>query len=108
MSVEEALNWLSQHGIESVKINTVREMADLHRNDSSNTIQFQAKDYEGWLTECFVPTWFCFDSDIARHRLGAVRIGSSAVEVLIELNYSPALIEELQAAQVVLGTEWTR
>ena len=107
LSVQDALVWLKQRGIESARVNTVREMADLHRNASSSTIQFQAKEDAGWITECFVPTWFCFDGQIAYDRQGAVRIGSSADEVLQELNYSPAQIAQLRAAQVVLGTEWT-
>ncbi len=107
LSVQDALAWLKLRGIESARVNTVREMADLHRQASSTTIQFQAKEDAGWITECFVPTWFCFDRQIAQDRQGAVRIGSSADEVLQELNYSPAQIAELRAAQVVLGTEWT-
>lgn len=106
MNVRGALAWLSHRGIESAKINTVREMADLHRDDNSKTIQFQTKEHEGWLTECFVPTWFCFDSHIAQNRRCAVRIGSSAEAVLRELNYSPEQIAALRAAHVVLGTEW--
>ena len=107
LSVQDALVWLKQRGIESARVNTVREMADLHRKPSSTTIQFQTKEDAGWVTECFVPTWFCFDGQIAHDRQGAVRIGSSADEVLQELNYSPAQIAQLRAAQVVLGTEWT-
>ena len=106
MNVTGALAWLSQRGIESAKINTVREMADLHRNDNSKTIQFQTKEQDGWLTECFVPTWFCFDHHTPQDRQCAVRIGSSAEAVLKELNYSPEQIAELRAAHVVLGTEW--
>ncbi len=107
LSVQEALAWLNLRGIESARVNTVREMADLHRNPSSTTIQFQAKEHAGWRTECFVPTWFCFDGQIAQDRQGAVRIGSSADEVLHELHYSPAQIAEFRATQTVLGTEWT-
>ena len=106
-SVQDALAWLKQRGIESARVNTVREMADFHRNHSSSTIQFQAKEHAGWQTECFVPTWFCFDGQIAHDRQGAIRIGSSAEAVLQELQYSPAQIAELRATQVVLGTEWT-
>jgi crotonobetainyl-CoA:carnitine CoA-transferase CaiB-like acyl-CoA transferase len=106
LSVQEALAWLALRGIESARVNTVREMADLHRKASSSTIQFQAKEDAGWVTECFVPTWFCFDRQIAQDRQGAVRIGSSADEVLKELNYLPSRIAELRGAQVVLSTEW--
>ncbi len=107
LSVQEALAWLALRGIESARVNTVREMADLHRKPGSSTIQFQAKEDAGWVTECFVPTWFCFDGQMAHDRQGAVRIGSSADAVLQELQYSNAQIAELRAAQVVLGTEWT-
>jgi len=107
LSMHEALAWLKLRGIESARVNTVREMADLHRKPSSTTIAFQAKEDGGWVTECFVPTWFCFDGQIAHDRQGAVRIGSSADAVLQELHYSPAQIAELRAAQVILGTEWT-
>jgi crotonobetainyl-CoA:carnitine CoA-transferase CaiB-like acyl-CoA transferase len=106
LNVQEALAWLSQRGIESARLNTVRQMADLHRSAASNTIQFQAKQHEGWHTECFVPTWFCFDGQISRDRRGAVRIGSSADEVLKALDYLPARIAELRKAKVVLNTEW--
>ena len=106
LNSQEALAWLSQRGIESVRVNTVRQMADLHRGATSNTIQFQSKQHEGWLTECFVPTWFCFDGQISQDRQGSVRIGSSADEVLKELDYLPAHITELRKAKVVLNTEW--
>jgi hypothetical protein len=106
LNVQEALAWLSQRDIESVRVNTVREMADLHRSANSTTIQFRAKQHEGWVTECFVPTWFCFDGQVAKDRQGAVRIGSSADEILKELGYSPERIGELRKAKVVLNTEW--
>jgi len=107
LSSQEALAWLSQRGIESIRINTVRQMADLHRGATSNTIQFQAKQHQGWLTECFVPTWFCFNGQIPQDRQGAVRIGSSAEEVLKELGYVPASILELRDDKVVMNTEWS-
>lgn len=107
LSVQQALAWLTGRGIECARVNTVREMADLHRDAMSNTIQFQAREHQGWLTECFVPTWFCFDRQIPHKRKGAVRIGSSADEVLQELGYSPEAIAQLRANRVVSGTEWT-
>lgn len=107
LSVKEALAWLNLHGIESTRINTVREMADHHRKPISNTILFQAKEHTGWHTECFVPSWFCFNGLFAQDRQGAVRIGSSVDEVLHELKYSPTQIAEFRATKTVLGTEWT-
>ena len=107
LSVQQTLAWLAERGIECARVNTVREMADLHRDSISNTIQFQAKEHQGWLTECFVPTWFCFDRKIAQDRQGAMRIGSNADEVLQELGYSPKAIAQLRATQVIFSTEWT-
>ena len=107
LSVSEALALLKVRGIQSARVNTVREMADTHRVAISNTIRFQEREHAGWVTECFVPTWFCFNKNIPEDRQGAVRIGSSADEVLQELNYSSGDIQQFRADRVILGTDWT-
>jgi crotonobetainyl-CoA:carnitine CoA-transferase CaiB-like acyl-CoA transferase len=106
-TVQQALAFLGARGIESARVNTVREMADRHREAISHTIRFQERQHAGWVTECFVPTWFCFNSYIPENRHGAVRIGSSADEVLQELNYAAGEIDQFKADRVILGTEWT-
>jgi crotonobetainyl-CoA:carnitine CoA-transferase CaiB-like acyl-CoA transferase len=106
-TVQQALAFLGARGIESARVNTVREMADRHREAISHTIRFQERQHAGWVTECFVPTWFCFNSYIPENRHGAVRIGSSADEVLQELNYAAGEISQFKADRVILGTEWT-
>jgi crotonobetainyl-CoA:carnitine CoA-transferase CaiB-like acyl-CoA transferase len=107
LTVQQALTFLGARGIESARVNTVREMADTHREAISHTIRFQEREHARWVTECFVPTWFCFNQHIAQDRLGAVRIGSSADAVLQELNYTAGEIDQFKADRVILGTEWT-
>ena len=106
-TVQQALAFLGARGIESARVHTVREMADTHREAISHTIRFQERQHAGWVTECFVPTWFCFNQHIPENRHGAVRIGSSADEVLQELNYAAGEISQFKADRVILGTEWT-
>ena len=105
-TVDAALAGLRAEGIEAVRINTVRELADRHRGPSSTTIRFQARSHEGWATECFVPTWFCFDGRTPTARRGAVRIGSSADAVLAELGHDAVAIERMKRARIVLPVEW--
>lgn len=105
-SVDSALAALHADGLEAVRVNTVRELADRHRDQPTATIRFQARSHEGWRTECFVPTWFCFDGEAPVERRMAVRIGSSADAVLSELGYSAEAIERLKRSRVVLPAEW--
>ncbi len=107
LSVQQALAFLRARGIESARVNTVREMADMHREAISHTIRFQERQHAGWVMECFVPTWLCFNRHIAQDRQGAVRIGSSAEAVLRELNYASGEIDQFRADRIILGTEWT-
>jgi len=106
-TVQQALAFLGARGIQSARVHTVREMADTHREAISHTIRFQERQHALWVTECFVPTWFCFNQHIPENRHGAVRIGSSADEVLQELNYAAGEISQFKADRVILGTEWT-
>jgi crotonobetainyl-CoA:carnitine CoA-transferase CaiB-like acyl-CoA transferase len=107
LTVPQALAFLRTRGIECARVNTVREMADTHRAAISHTIRFQEREHALWVTECFVPTWFCFNKNIPQDRQGAVRIGSSADEVLKELNYASGEIAQFKADRVILGTEWS-
>jgi crotonobetainyl-CoA:carnitine CoA-transferase CaiB-like acyl-CoA transferase len=107
-TVRSALELLAARGIEAIRVNTVRELADRHRAQPSRTIHFQARTVDGWSTECFVPTWFCFDGDAPESRQGAVRIGASADAVLANLGWSGAAIAQLRANGVVGRTEWAQ
>jgi crotonobetainyl-CoA:carnitine CoA-transferase CaiB-like acyl-CoA transferase len=105
-SVKAALNMLATRGIEAIRVNSVRELADRHRSEPTRTIHFQALDHDGWSTECFVPTWFCFDGAVPDLRKGAVRIGASADRILEHLGMSAQAIEQLKASGVVGRPEW--
>lgn len=105
-TVSSALDALARRGIEGIRINTVRELADRHRAGPTRTIRFQALDRDGWSTECFVPTWFCFDGAVPAERKGAVRIGASAGTILESLGMSSQTIAQLESSGVVGRTEW--
>lgn len=107
-TVSSALALLAARGIEAMRVNTVRELANEHRARPTRTIHFQSLDKDGWTTECFVPTWFCFDGAAPRARRSAVRIGSSADRILENLGMSTVAIEHLKASGVVGCTEWAR
>lgn len=107
-TVTSALDKLADRGIEAIRINTVRELADQHRARPTRTINFQPIDRDGWITECFVPTWFCFDGAAPETRKAAVRIGGSADVILESLGLSAQAIEQLKASGVVGRTEWAR
>jgi len=107
-TVVSALSMLAARGVEAIRVNTVRELTDRHRAQPTRTIHFQALNDDGWVTECFVPTWFCFDSAAPQKRKGAVRIGASADLVLESLGISAQTIEGLKESGVVGKTEWAR
>jgi crotonobetainyl-CoA:carnitine CoA-transferase CaiB-like acyl-CoA transferase len=105
-TVASALARLKADGIEAARVNTVRELADRHRAQPTRTVHFQARTHAGWTTECFVPTWFCFDGAAPTAREGAVRIGSSADSLLAGLGYPAEAIAQLRQDGVVLPDEW--
>ena len=107
-TVASALSMLASKGVEATRVNTVRELADRHRAQPSRTINFQATNNDGWITECFVPTWFCFDGAAPETRKAAVRIGASADLLLSHLGLSAEAIDGLKESGVVGGMEWAR
>jgi crotonobetainyl-CoA:carnitine CoA-transferase CaiB-like acyl-CoA transferase len=107
-TVESALAGLKAQGIEAVRVNTVRELADRHRNQASRTVRFQAHTSDGLTTECFLPTWFCFNDVAAESRQEATRIGSNADEILQKLGYDHDDIVRFKQNGAVLSPEWNR
>lgn len=105
-TVASALATLAERSIQAIRVNTVRELAARHRTQPSRTIHFQAIDQDGWRTECFVPTWFCFDGAVPESRQPAVRIGSSADAVLRSIGMSALALEQLEAGGAVGRPEW--
>ncbi len=107
-TVESALAGLKAQGIEAVRINTVRELADRHRDRASRTVYYQALTSDGLTSECFVPTWFCFNDVAADSRQESMRVGSNADEILQNLGYNSDDIIRFKQNGAVLGTEWNR
>lgn len=105
-TVSMALESLAARGIEALRVNTVREIANRHSAKPSRTINFQSLGQDGWTTECFVPTWFCFDGAVPRARQSAVRIGASANTILQGLGVPTSAVEQLKASGVVSRAEW--
>ena len=44
-------------------VQTCTELADRHREHPTATVKFEARENDGWSTECFAPTWFAFDGE---------------------------------------------
>lgn len=107
-TVASALATLAASGIQAIRVNTVRELANRHRTQPSRTIHFQAIDQDGWRSECFVPTWFCFDGEVPETRQPAVRIGSSAHSILQSLGMTAQALNQLEASGAVGSPEWAQ
>jgi crotonobetainyl-CoA:carnitine CoA-transferase CaiB-like acyl-CoA transferase len=106
MTVADALADLAARGISAVPVQTMRELADRHRASPTRTVRFERRERDGWVTECFAPSWFAFDGEPGARPAAAARIGSDAPSILAELGYAPADVERLIASGVVGPTEW--
>ena len=105
-TVESALAKLSEQGIPAVRVLTVKELADRHREAPTTTVDFELRERDGWETECFAPSWFAFDGKRVASPGSPARIGSDAAAVLAELGYSEEEVERLVSSKVVGATEW--
>ena len=83
-----------------------KELADLHRDNPTTTVYFEARESYGWKNECFAPAWFAYDGERIASPGPAHRIGSDAPVILAELGYSEEEIADLVAARVVGQTEF--
>lgn len=106
MTVTDALANLTARGIHAVPVQTMRQLADRHRAMPTRTVRFEARERDGWTTECFAPSWFAFDGEPAPRPAAAARIGADAPAILAELGYTAADVERLLANGVVGPTEW--
>jgi crotonobetainyl-CoA:carnitine CoA-transferase CaiB-like acyl-CoA transferase len=104
----EALAWCAQQKIPAVPVQTCKELADRHREHPTATVQFQKRESDGWVTECFAPTWFAFDGQTQPRPRAASRIGADGPAVLAELGYSHAEVERLISSGAVGRTEWAK
>ncbi len=85
---------------------TVKELADRHRENPSRTVDFEKRESDGWENECFAPSWFAFDGDRVASPGAAPRSGSDAPAILAELGYSAEDVERRITDGAVGRTEW--
>jgi crotonobetainyl-CoA:carnitine CoA-transferase CaiB-like acyl-CoA transferase len=104
----EALAWCAQQNIPAAPVQTCKELADRHREHPTTTVKFEKRESDGWITECFAPTWSAFDGQTQPRPSAASRIGADGPAVLADLGYSPADIERLIAIGAVGRTEWAK
>ncbi len=106
LGVDAALAELKKMGIPAVPVQTVKGLADRHRENPSKTVDFEKRESDGWVNECFAPSWFAFDGDRVASPGAAPRSGSDGPAILAELGYSGEDVLRLIAAGVVGQTEW--
>jgi crotonobetainyl-CoA:carnitine CoA-transferase CaiB-like acyl-CoA transferase len=106
LEVDEALTKLREQGIAAVPVQTCTELADIHRDNPTTTVDFEMRESDGWKNECFAPAWFAYDGERVASPAPAHRIGSDAPAILAELGYSEEEIADLVAARVVGQTEF--
>jgi crotonobetainyl-CoA:carnitine CoA-transferase CaiB-like acyl-CoA transferase len=104
----EALAWCAGEKIPAAPIQTCKELADRHRDHPTTTVQFPERESDGWMTECFAPTWFAFDSQTQPRPRAASRIGADGPAVLADLGYKPEEVARLVAEGAVGRTEWAK
>ena len=98
--------WVSKQGIPAVPVHTCKELADLHRDHPTTTVDFEMRESDGWKNECFAPAWFAYDGKRVASPAPAHKLGSDAPVILAELGYSKKDIERLVAEEVVGQTEF--
>jgi crotonobetainyl-CoA:carnitine CoA-transferase CaiB-like acyl-CoA transferase len=104
----EALAWCAQQHIPAAAVQTCKELADRHRDHPTATVKFEARESDGWTTECFAPTWFAFDGQPQSRPEAASRIGADGPAILAELGYKPEDVKRMIASGAVGRTEWAK
>jgi crotonobetainyl-CoA:carnitine CoA-transferase CaiB-like acyl-CoA transferase len=104
----QALAWCAQQNIPAAPVQTCKQLADRHRDHPTTTVKFEARERDGWTTECFAPTWFAFDGQTQPRPKAASRIGADGPAILADLSYGPQDIERLVSSGAVGRTEWAK
>jgi crotonobetainyl-CoA:carnitine CoA-transferase CaiB-like acyl-CoA transferase len=107
-NVADALAYLAGKKINAVPVQTCRQMADLHRAKPTRTVNFERTEKDGWVTECFAPTWYVFDNQPLSRSAPASRIGADAPAILAELGYTREEMNHLVSSGAVGRTEWAK
>ena len=105
-SVDAALASLQAQNVPAVRVQTVKELADRHRETPTTTVAFELRDSDGWKTECFAPSWFAYDGERVASPGAPSRLGADAAAVLSDFGYSEEDVDRLRSAAVVGPTEW--
>lgn len=108
MTQAEALSAMSAQDIPAVPVQTCRQVANRHRDEPTITVHFEARESDGWVNECFAPTWFTYDGKPFARPTAAPRLGATGPEILAELGYSDEQIARMIAIGAVGRTEWAR
>ena len=108
MTVAGALADLAARGIAAVPVQTLKELVDRHRTRPTRTVRFEERERDGWVNECFAPSWFAIDGVANARPAAPPRIGSDARTILTELGYAARDVERLQDAGIVGPIEWYR
>jgi crotonobetainyl-CoA:carnitine CoA-transferase CaiB-like acyl-CoA transferase len=104
----EALAFMGERNVLAVPVQTCRQVANRHRDNPTITVNFERRESDGWINECFAPTWFTFDGMPFARPAAAPRLGASGPEILAELGYSEPQIAEMIAIGAVGRTEWAK
>jgi crotonobetainyl-CoA:carnitine CoA-transferase CaiB-like acyl-CoA transferase len=108
MTVAAALAYVADKGISAVPVQTLKELVERHRTAPTRTVRFEKRERDGWVNECFAPTWFAIDGIANARPAAPPRIGSDAPAILAELGYAPGDIERLEDTGIVGPIEWYR
>jgi crotonobetainyl-CoA:carnitine CoA-transferase CaiB-like acyl-CoA transferase len=107
MTAAAALTDVASKGISAVPVQTLKALVERHRTGPTRTVRFEKRERNGWVSECFAPTWFALHG-VANPRPAAPRIGSDGPVILTELGYAASEIERLEDAGIVGPIEWYR
>jgi crotonobetainyl-CoA:carnitine CoA-transferase CaiB-like acyl-CoA transferase len=108
MTVDTAVAELAAKGIDAVPVQTLKELVDRHRASPTRTVRFEKRERDGWVNECFAPSWFALDGVANARPAAPPRIGADAPAILTELGYAERDVERLQDAGIVGPIEWYR
>jgi crotonobetainyl-CoA:carnitine CoA-transferase CaiB-like acyl-CoA transferase len=105
-TVEQALAHLKNKGVMAVPVQTCKDLADIHRENPTPTVNFEKHELDGWKNECFAPTWFAFEGESLSRPAPAKRIGADGPAILEDLGYSKDEVERLTKTGVLGQKEW--
>jgi crotonobetainyl-CoA:carnitine CoA-transferase CaiB-like acyl-CoA transferase len=108
LTAAAALADLASKGISAVPVQTLKELVERHRSGPTRTVRFEKRERDGWVNECFAPTWFAIDGVANARPAAPPRIGSDAPAILAELGYTASDIERLEDSGIVGPIEWYR